>query len=53
MFEMPHPANHIFLIYQLLAANTSMITILLYGSDSLCSTRKEPGNAGLLALFKA
>jgi hypothetical protein len=30
-----------------------MFTIIPWGSDSLCSTRKERVNAGLLAFFKA
>ena len=37
----------------MLAAKTAMITIFLWGSDSLSSTRKERVNAGLLAFFKA
>jgi hypothetical protein len=43
----------LYLIYELLAAKTVMITIILWGSDSLSSTHKERGNAGLSAFFKA
>jgi len=35
--------------YQLVAAKTAMITVILQGSDSLSSTRKD---AGLFAFFK-
>ena len=53
MFSMPNQINQIYPIYQLLAAKTVMITIILWGSDSLSSTHKERGNAGLPAFFKA